>query len=102
MELTIIEDKKNPLLERRDVFGKISYSGATPKKEDVEKLIAEKMKTKTTKIDLVYLKSSFGKTEADFKARIYDKDIKEEKKEEVKEEASSDEAQAEEKKEEQA
>jgi len=77
MELNIIEDKKNPLLERRDVFGTVKYSGATPKKEEIENFLAAKLKTKTTRIDLIYVRSLFGKMEAEFKAKIYDKDIKE-------------------------
>lgn len=88
MELNIIENRDNPLLERNDVFGTAKYNGATPKKEELEEELSKKLKVKKTQIDLIYLRSKFGKTEIEFKAKVYKKPIKEEPKNEENKETS--------------
>jgi small subunit ribosomal protein S24e len=72
MEITIIEDKRNELLKRREILFRVSYQGPTPSRQQVlDKLSAVfNLSPNLTVIDS--LTTRFGKTEVKGMARVYD------------------------------
>lgn len=74
MEVTIVSEKKNPLLKRREVYFQIKHNqtGSTPPRSEVRKAVADALKTN---IELVFIKKIETKTgtqTATGLANIYD------------------------------
>lgn len=87
MQLNVLKNYDNKLLDRRDLIIEIDHSGQpTPKKSEVEKMIAEHFKTKPEHVEIVYIFSLSGKAASKVKAKIWNKPIK---KEEVKNETQT-------------
>ena len=85
MKIQIIEQKENPFLKRTDLMFFIEHTGqATPKKEEVEKLIAEEFKSVPEKIEIVYIFTETGRAKSKVKARIWKEKIVEKPKKEEK------------------
>ncbi|MEM3577757.1 MAG: 30S ribosomal protein S24e [Candidatus Bathyarchaeia archaeon] len=61
MEITIVSEKKNPLLRRREVYFQIKHNqtGSTPPRSEVRKAVADALKTN---IELVFIKKIGTKT----------------------------------------
>ncbi|EFK95393.1 30S ribosomal protein S24e [sediment metagenome] len=71
MELTITNKKENKILQRTEIQAKISFTGATPSNKQVQEEIAKKL---NAGIDLVVTKqilTTFGNTQAEVKAYVY-------------------------------
>ena len=83
MEIDVTNDRKNPLLGRRDLELFIAHDGITPSKNELEKAIASKLKAKETHLVVTHVYQGTGRLDAKVIAKIYDKPIKEEKKEEA-------------------
>jgi small subunit ribosomal protein S24e len=72
MDIQVIEAKKNPLLNRREIVFKVIHDDSTPSRKSVVERLAA---TQNTKIGLVYvdsLKTEFGKRETIGYAKIYE------------------------------
>ncbi len=71
MKVEIIEERENPLLERRELKFKVTHEAATPRREEVrEKLIALANASGDTVV-LASLLPKFGARESLGTARIY-------------------------------
>jgi len=89
MELNIEDQKENTLLNRTELRGKITFSGATPSNKDVLAAIAKKQGCNEDVIAIKGIYNKFGSQEARFTAHVYkDKEtlLKTEPKQKVKEE----------------
>ena len=72
MEIEITENNQNPLLKRKEIHLVIKHdSKATPKRSQVIKSLAEKLKAKKELIIIAHLKNMYGKTETQGYAKIY-------------------------------
>ena len=70
MEAEIIEEKQNPLLDRKEVKVTVE-STSSPSKVDALKLIAEKFSTPEENVKLEKVASRFGSTKFTILAKIY-------------------------------
>jgi small subunit ribosomal protein S24e len=72
LDIQVIDEKNNPILNRREIVFKVIHDESTPtRKSVVEKLAA----TQNSKVGLVYvdsLKTEFGKRETIGYAKIYE------------------------------
>lgn len=96
MEMDVTIDRKNPLMERRDVELFLAHEGLTPSKKELTSAIATKLKVKETQVVVNHVYQSTGRLDAKILAKVYDKPVREEEK---KVEAKAEEAGAEAKKE---
>jgi small subunit ribosomal protein S24e len=72
MDIEVIEEKENPLLERKELIVKISHSGAmTPRRGDIRNKIIAKLSADEDKFILGPLNQHYGTTEAVAKVKIY-------------------------------
>ena len=72
MDFEIISDKRNELLSRREVQFNLRYEGATPSRMQIIGKLCALLNVKEHQVTLDTLHSSFGKTEIQGSARIYD------------------------------
>jgi small subunit ribosomal protein S24e len=72
MDITITDDTRNELLQRREILFQVAYEGPTPSRQQVlDKLTALlNLNPSLTLIDS--LRTRFGKTEIKGTARVYD------------------------------
>ena len=76
MELITLKEKEMPLLGRKRIHFELDYDKtATPKKEDIVKLISEKTKVNQELIHINHIYPKFGEHKAKVIVHIY-KDIK--------------------------
>lgn len=73
MKLTITEKKENPLLNRLEVKGSLSFTRATPSNEETKKAVANELKTTTDLVVVKGIYTVFGETKAVFNADVYKK-----------------------------
>ena len=90
-----LQDKDNPLLNRKDIMVSFDHAGeATPKSVDMANKIAESFKTKLENVEMVYAFTEKGLPVTKVKARIWKdgvpKKLVKEKKSEKPAEASGD------------
>jgi small subunit ribosomal protein S24e len=72
MEIEIQSKTNNPLLNRTEVYFKISHEGeGTPKRDLIRSELAEKLNVKKENIIINYMKSDFGIPETLGYAKIY-------------------------------
>lgn len=71
MELTIDATKENPFVKRKEIKGKISFTGATPAYKQVIDAISAKTGVKPEAINVVHVYTSFGAQTASFEAEVY-------------------------------
>ncbi len=73
MEINIIDDKKNPLLSRREIICMVTKKGTTPSKNDIATQVSNELKLKRecVFIDAVYQK--YGRPTSEVHVRVYDK-----------------------------
>ena len=91
MEMDVTIDRKNPLMERRDVELFLAHEGLTPSKKELVSAIATKLKVKETQVVVNHVYQSTGRLDAKVLAKVYDKPTREEeKKEEPKAEETKD------------
>lgn len=72
MDIHIIEDKNNPLLNRREVVFKVDHESATPSRKSIVDRIAATMNSKEGLVVIDNLKTEFGKRETIGYAKIYE------------------------------
>ncbi|MDD1705199.1 MAG: 30S ribosomal protein S24e [Methanoregula sp.] len=72
MDFEITNDKRNELLSRREVQFTLKYDGATPSRMQIIGKLCALLNIKEDQITLDSLSSSFGKTEINGAARIYE------------------------------
>ncbi len=72
MDIEIIEEKENPLLERKEIIVKIGHGGSsTPKSVEIRKLLLAKLGAGDDQLILGSLKQKYGTTEATATVNIY-------------------------------
>lgn len=71
MEIEITEQKENALFNRKEIKAKIK-SESTPSKDEVKKIIAEKLSSPEDGIRIMYIKGKFGVKEFEVSAHVYD------------------------------
>lgn len=72
-ELKIISDKRNELLERREIVAAFTKAGATPSAADVIKELAKQTGAKDENIVVEHVYQKYGKQTSEVIAKIYDK-----------------------------
>ena len=71
MDIKVIEDRNNPMLERREVIFKIEHDGPTPSRKSVVDNIVATMNSKQGLVVVDRMKTEFGKRETVGYAKIY-------------------------------
>jgi small subunit ribosomal protein S24e len=74
MDLQIIKDEHKPLLNRREISAKVSFEGATPKREDIRKIVAAKLKADEKLVLVNRIHPEYGSQSAKLSVHIYDDD----------------------------
>ncbi len=74
MNIEIQNDRKNPLLKRREVRFTVSYPAGTPDRAAVRKELVSNLSSKEKLTVLDYVKPHFGKHEAQGYVKVYDDD----------------------------
>jgi small subunit ribosomal protein S24e len=72
LDIQIIEEKNNPLLNRREVVFKVTHDAATPSRKNIVDRIAATMNSKEGLVIVDNLKTEFGKRETIGYAKIYE------------------------------
>ncbi|MCD6341811.1 MAG: 30S ribosomal protein S24e [Thaumarchaeota archaeon] len=72
MNIEVIQDRKNPLLNRRELDLLIAYESSTPKREDVRNALSEKYGVEAERIIVEKMESLFGTNKARAHVHIYD------------------------------
>lgn len=72
LDIHIIEEKNNPLLNRREVVFKVDHESATPTRKSIVDRIAATMNSKEGLVIVDNLKTEFGKRETIGYAKIYE------------------------------
>ncbi len=70
-KLTITERKENALLGRVEVQGNVSFTGATPRNQDIAEAIAKELKTDAGLVVMKKIHTQFSKQEASIVALVY-------------------------------
>jgi ribosomal protein S24E len=71
MNLTIGQRKVNPLLEREEIMGSITFEGSTPSNAQVLEQLAKEVHTDPGLVQLRQIKTIFGRQQAAFSASVY-------------------------------
>ncbi len=72
MKIEITDDRKNPLLNRREIKFKVAYIGVTPKLMDVKKELVSTLKLDKNLTVVDNIKSEYGKQSATGYVKIYE------------------------------
>jgi small subunit ribosomal protein S24e len=72
MEIEILEDKKNPLLERREVKFNAAFNGATPSRKDVRAKLVAILSSDRELTVLDKFDTNYGSQTAKGYAKVYD------------------------------
>ena len=72
MDIQIIEEKNNPMLNRREVVFKVTHESATPSRKSIVDRIAATMNSKEGLVIVDNLRTEFGKRETIGYAKIYE------------------------------
>ncbi len=71
MEITIGKTVENPYLQRKEVHGEVTFTGATPSQKQLAEALAAKLNAKADAIFVVHVYTSFGSQKASFEAHVY-------------------------------
>ena len=71
MELAIEKTDENPYLQRKEVHGKVTFTGATPSNKQFADALATKLSSKADAIAVQHIYTSFGSQQATFEAHVY-------------------------------
>ena len=71
MDLEIVKEEKNELLKVTEIRARLSFTGATPSKQQVVKALAAAMKAKAELIIVRHIRTDYGEQAADVRALIY-------------------------------
>ncbi|MCD1294800.1 30S ribosomal protein S24e [Methanocella sp. CWC-04] len=72
MEIKVLEEKKNPLLERREVKFCATHNLGTPSREEIKNKIAAYLNSKPELVIIEQMRSAYGKRETYGYAKIYE------------------------------
>jgi small subunit ribosomal protein S24e len=72
LDIKIIEEKNNPLLNRREVVFRVDHESATPSRKSIVDRIAATMNSKEGLVIIDNLRTEFGKRETIGYAKIYE------------------------------
>jgi small subunit ribosomal protein S24e len=72
MDIQVIQERSNPLLNRREIVFKVTYDEATPSRKSIVDKLAATMNSKQGLVIVDNLKTEFGKREGVGYAKIYD------------------------------
>ena len=72
MDIQVIEEKSNPMLNRREVVFKVIHDEATPSRKSVVERLAATMNSKPGLVFVDSLRTEFGKRETVGYAKIYE------------------------------
>jgi small subunit ribosomal protein S24e len=72
MEIKVLEEKKNPLLKRREVKFSAIHNLGTPSREEIKNKIAAYLNSKPELVIIERMRSEFGKRETEGYAKIYE------------------------------
>ncbi len=72
MDIKVLEEKKNPLLQRREVKFSVSHNLGTPSRDDIKAKIAAYLNSKPELVIIERMRSQFGKRETQGYAKIYE------------------------------
>ncbi|MEM4240144.1 MAG: hypothetical protein QXM31_02620 [Candidatus Woesearchaeota archaeon] len=71
MEVAVESTRENSYLQRKEVFGSVSFTGQTPSQRQLADALAAKLNAKADAIFVVHIYTSFGSQKASFEAHIY-------------------------------
>jgi len=71
MELSITQQKENPLLSRTEVLGKLTFEQSTPSNSEVQKSLASKLKVNEQLIVIKKIGTTFGSRTASLNVFVY-------------------------------
>ena len=71
MELTIKNKKENPQLQRQEVTGELTFTGATPSNQQLKDELAKKLGVSVDVIVMRHIYGAFGTGKAQFEAVAY-------------------------------
>jgi small subunit ribosomal protein S24e len=71
MQISVIEEKENPLLNRRELQIKIEHPAGTPARIEVKNRVAAELKVEPQQVIVRSMKTSFGKRETVAAVKIY-------------------------------
>jgi len=72
VNLEIIEDRNNPLLNRRELDVIVIYESGTPRRDEVREEISKKFGVEKERIIIEKMESLFGSNKAKAHVHIYD------------------------------
>lgn len=72
MDIKVLEEKKNPLLQRREVKFSVSHNLGTPSRDEIKAKIAAYLNSKPELVIIERMRSQFGKRETHGYAKIYE------------------------------
>lgn len=72
MDIKVLEEKKNPLLQRREVKFSVSHNLGTPSRDEIKGKIAAYLNSKPELVIIERMNSEFGKRETRGYAKIYE------------------------------
>jgi len=72
LDIQVIEEKSNPMLNRREVVFKVIHDEATPSRKSVVERLAATMNSKPGLVFVDSLRTEFGKRETIGYAKIYE------------------------------
>ena len=72
MDIQVIEEKVNPILNRREIVFKVIHDESTPSRKSVVERLAATMNSKVGLVYVDHLKTEFGKRETNGYAKIYE------------------------------
>jgi len=72
MDITIVEDKRNELLQRKELLFRVTYEGPTPSRQQVLDKLTALQNLNPSLVIIDSLETRFGKMALKGKARIYD------------------------------
>ena len=72
MEIKVLEEKNNPLLQRREVHFSVSQNLGTPSRQEIKNKLAAYLNSKPELVIIERMKQEFGKRETTGYAKIYE------------------------------
>lgn len=72
MDIQVMEEKNNPLLNRREIVFRIIHDDATPSRKSIVDRLAATMNSKRGMVIVDNIKTEFGKLESIGYAKIYE------------------------------
>ncbi len=71
MEITVKNKKENPLLQREELTGEITFTGATPSNQQLKEELSKKIGAQQEVIVIRHIYTTFGGGKAAFEAVAY-------------------------------